>query len=230
MSGAVVNGTVVKGPAPAGAWLDVTRALRPGHPNWPGDEPLVLAVNARIAEGSAVNVGAIRTSLHTGTHVDAPWHYDDAGVRLGAVPLTRLMGEAVLLDVAAGNGAVRAEELAAAAGAAPLPPRVLLRTGQSDDWGTSFPTDFRALAPEAVAWLAARGVRLLATDAPSVDPLTSKELPAHRACAAHDVTIAEGLALARVPPGRYELLCLPLSLPEADASPARALVRPWPAP
>ena len=74
--------------------------------------------------------------------------------------------------------------------------------------------------------MAERGVRLIGTDAPSVDPLTSKDLPAHRACAAHDLTIVEGLALARVAPGRYELICLPLSLPEADASPARALLRP----
>lgn len=212
---------------PAVAWIDVTRALRSGHPNWPGDEPFAWDLNARIAEGAAVNAGAIRTSLHVGTHVDAPWHYDDAGVRLGGVSLARYMGEAWLLDVSTGDGAVGVDALRSAAGGAPLPPRVLLRTGQPDDWGTHFPTDFRAVSPEAVAWLAERGVRLLATDAPSVDPLTSKDLPAHRACAAHDVLIAEGLALARAPTGRCELLLLPLSLPDADASPARALLRPW---
>lgn len=212
--------------------IDVTRALRPGHPNWPGDVPLELRVNARIAEGSSVNVGSVTTSLHAGTHVDAPWHYDDAGVRLGGLALDRWVGEALVVD-AAGDGPVTADALAAAvARAAPdgaPPPRLLVRTGQPDDWGRAFPTDFRALDPGAVAWAAARGVRLLGTDAPSVDPLTSKELPAHRACAAHDVAILEGLALATVAPGRYELLCLPLSLPDADAAPARAVLRPLPA-
>lgn len=224
--------------------IDVTRKLRAGHPNWPGDVPLELRVNGRIAEGSSVNVGSLTTSLHAGTHVDAPWHYDDAGVRLGGLALERWVGEALVLDVAGdasgdvstGAGApvlVTAAALATAVAAAldddrATPPRrLLVRTGEPDDWGTAFPTDFRAFDPEAVAWAAAHGVRLLGTDAPSVDPLTSKELPAHRACARHDVAILEGLALARVAPGRYELICLPLSLPDADAAPARAVLRPW---
>jgi arylformamidase len=216
---------------PSATLLDVTRALAPGHPNWPGDVALEFGIGARIADGDAVNVGSIRTSLHAGTHVDAPWHYDDRGARLGAVDLRRLVGEALVLDVSGGDGAVTVADLEAAlvdaeTAEGALPPRALLHTGEPDAWGTAFPTGFRPLAPAAVDWLAQRGVRLIGTDAPSVDPLTSKDLPAHRACAAHDLTIVEGLALARVAPGRYELICLPLSLPEADASPARALLRP----
>ena len=211
--------------------IDITRQLRDGHPTWPGDAPLEIRVNGRIAEGSSVNVGSLSGSLHVGTHVDAPWHYDDDGVRLGGLDLDRWVGEALVVDVRGDAALVTAaalEAAVAAAGAGAPPARLLLRTGQSDDWGTTFPVDFRALDPGAVAWAAAHGARLLGTDAPSVDPLTSKDLPAHAACAAHDVAILEGLALARVAPGRYELLCLPLSLPEADGSPARALLRPWP--
>jgi arylformamidase len=210
--------------------IDVTRALGTGHPTWPGDPPLTLEASARIAEGAAVNVNALHTSLHIGTHVDAPWHYDAAGARLGGVDLRRLLGEALVLDVSEGDGAIRAEQLDAAiadhGGGGPLPPRVLLHTGEADDWGTTFPVGFRSLDPSAIAWLAGRGVRLVGTDAPSVDALESKDLPTHRACAEHDLTILEGLRLARVAPGRYELLCLPLSLPDADGSPVRALLRP----
>jgi len=105
---------------------------------------------------------------------------------------------------------------------------VLLYTGEADDWGTTFPVAFRSLEPAAIGWLAAQGVRLVGTDAPSVDELTSKALPSHAACAADGVLIVEALALARVAPGRYELLCLPLSLVGVDASPVRALLRPLP--
>ena len=212
--------------------LDVTRALTTGHPNWPGDVPFALTPNARIAEGDTVNVNALHTSLHAGTHVDAPWHYDDDGRRLGGVDLRRLLGEAVVLDVSDGDAVVTTAQVAAALAdlepSAPLPPRVLLHTGEADDWGSDFPRDFRSLEPAAIAYLAERGVRLLGTDAPSVDALDSKHLPAHRTCAEHDVTIVEGLRLARIAPGRYDLLCLPLSLPDADASPVRALLRPIP--
>jgi arylformamidase len=211
--------------------LDVTRALTNGHPTWPGDVPFALTPNARIAEGASVNVNAIHTSLHVGTHVDAPWHYDDGGRRLGDVDLRRLIGEAWVLDVSAGAGPVTASQIAAAVADVDPdgpPPRVLLHTGEADDWGRDFPLAFRSLEPTAIVWLAERGVRLLGTDAPSVDALDSKDLPAHGACARHDVTIVEGLRLARIAPGRYELLCLPLSLPDADASPVRALLRPIP--
>jgi arylformamidase len=106
-----------------------------------------------------------------------------------------------------------------------LPERVLFFTGQPEVW-EAFPEDFEALPPEVVHLLADRGVRLIGTDAPSVDPLTSKDLPAHKACLERDVLILEGLNLQGVAEGRYELLCLPLCLPDADASPVRALLRP----
>jgi arylformamidase len=217
---------------PRGPLLDVTRPLTTGHPTWPGDVPFELASKSRIAEGDTVNVNAIHTSLHVGTHVDAPWHYDDDGGRLGDVDLRRLLGEALVLDVSDGDEPVTAEQIAAAVHdletSEGLPPRVLLHTGEADDWGRDFPKEFRSLEPGAIVYLAERGVRLLGTDAPSVDALDAKDLPTHRACAEHDVTIVEGLRLARIAPGRYELLCLPLSLPDADGSPVRALLRAMP--
>lgn len=210
-------------------WLDVTRALRPGHPNWPGDVPFEWAITARIVDGASVNLSAIRTSVHAGTHVDAPWHYVDAGVRLAGVDVTRLLGPAWVVRVDAARGPVSLVEWRAAARAAGLsgapPARVLLATGEPDDWGEVFPHDFRSVAPELVAHLAGQGVLVIGTDAPSVDALASKDLPGHAACARHGVTIVEGLALARVPSGVVEFLCLPLSLPDADAAPARALLR-----
>lgn len=214
----------------AGAWHDVTRALVPGHPNWPGDTPFGLDATARKAAGDSVNVMALNTSTHSGTHLDAPYHYDDAGARLDGVPLSDLLGPCLVLDVrepeqesaVSAAGVVAALERASPSGP---PPRVLLNTGQDDLWET-FPTAFRALSTELVAALAQRGVRLIGTDAPSVDAFTSKDLPVHAAFAAHGLWIVEGLALATIAEGHYELICLPLRLPTADASPVRALLRP----
>jgi arylformamidase len=88
-----------------------------------------------------------------------------------------------------------------------------------------WPTGFRALAPDAVERLALRGIRLIGVDVPSVDPETSKELPAHMVCRAHDIRIIENLALADVAPGDYELIALPLKLAGLDAAPVRAVLR-----
>ncbi|PTA66684.1 cyclase family protein [Deinococcus arcticus] len=200
---------------------DITRRLSPGHPNWPGDAPFRVDPGARIAGGDSVNTGVLHTSTHTGTHVDAPWHYDDAGERLGEVPLTVYIGRCRVLTVA--GPLVEASALNGLP--AHLPPRLLLRSGQPAVWAV-FPEAFAALAPAFVQDAARRGVRLLGTDAPSVDPLTSKTLDAHHACRAAGVFLLEGLNLSGVPDGEYDLVCLPLPLTDTDGAPARAVLLP----
>jgi arylformamidase len=107
---------------------------------------------------------------------------------------------------------------------ADVPPRVLCRTYERaplDAWDPGF----TALSAEAVDLLAGRGVRLVGTDAASVDPETSKTMDAHRRVAAHGMRIIEGLWLDRVAEGRYELIALPMKLEGLDAAPVRAVLR-----
>jgi arylformamidase len=82
-----------------------------------------------------------------------------------------------------------------------------------------------AVAADAVALLAERGVRLIGVDAPSLDPQDSKTMDAHHAVWASDMRILEGLVLDEVPPGDYELIALPLKLAGLDSSPVRAVLR-----
>ena len=102
--------------------------------------------------------------------------------------------------------------------------RVIFRTYDrfpADVWDS----DFTAIAPEVVARLREGGVRLVGTDAPSLDPETSKTMDAHHEILAGDMRILEGLVLDDVPPGDYELIALPLKIAAADASPVRAILR-----
>jgi arylformamidase len=198
--------------------FDITRALTPGHPNWPGDTPFNLELVASIDQGSAVNVMALSTSTHSGTHLDAPFHYSAEGGHLGSVPLERLLGPAQVIDARSGMMPGLLEPFPT------LPERVLFFTGEPAHWEV-FPEDFTPLPPVLIHALADRGVKLVGTDAPSVDALTSKELPAHKACLEHEVLILEGLNLQGVGEGVYDLICLPLNLPDADASPVRAILR-----
>lgn len=198
---------------------DISRALTPAHPNWPGDAPFSVAPVARIASGDTVNTGVISTSTHTGTHVDAPWHYTDAGHRLEQVPLDVYVGPCLVLDVR-GQNVVGPEVLDGLSG--PLE-RLLLYTGQAAHWQT-FPEDFAALSPAFVRRAASLGVRLVGTDCPSVDPFSSKTLDGHAAFAETGLYILEGLNLSAVVPGRYTLVCLPLPLVGVDGAPARAVL------
>ena len=203
---------------------DVSRALTPGHPNWPGDAPFTVSPGARMAAGDTVNTGVLSTSTHTGTHVDAPWHYAETGSRLDHIPLDVYIGLCLLLDVR-GHDPLDADVLD---GLKDLPERLLLYTGQPAHWDT-FPQDFAALTPAFVRRAAALGVRLVGTDGPSVDALSSKVLPAHAVFMETGLYILEGLNLEGVTPGRYQLVCLPLPLVGADGAPARAVLLNLPA-
>lgn len=200
---------------------------------WPGDPRWSFRLAAAIQDGSPANVGEVSGTTHAGTHADAPLHVDPAGAGIDALPLDAFAGPAMVIDVQGGSDTISREEIAAAldtalgegrdpAGAGPAE-RLLLSTGC--DWSAGFPARFRALAPAAAAWCAERGLALLGTDAPSVDPIDSQTLDAHRALFAAEVAIVESLALAGIEPGRYEFVAFPLRWVGADASPVRAALR-----
>lgn len=208
--------------SPGRGWIDLSRPAAPGVPVWPGDTPWSLAWGWSMAEGASVNVGRLGGSTHTGSHADAPLHVDPDGAPVDALDPAAFLGPADVLDLAGEPGApIGADELEAAA--PPDAERLLLATGC--DWSGGFPERFRALSPDAAAWCAERGLRLLGTDAPSVDPFDSKTLDAHHALIGGGVAILESLDLAAADSGRYELVALPLLLTGADASPVRAVAR-----
>ena len=99
-----------------------------------------------------------------------------------------------------------------------------ISTGAWQD-GSGFPETFPAVTPDAADALVLSGVRLVGTDAPSVDPFASAELPAHQRLLAAGIPILENLLLDDVPEGRYELIALPLKLMALDAAPVRAVLR-----
>ena len=81
------------------------------------------------------------------------------------------------------------------------------------------------MSPDVPEHLRRCGIVLLGLDVPSVDAIDSKDLANHHALHARGIHILESLNLRDVPPGRYELIALPLRLVGADASPVRAVLR-----
>lgn len=211
---------------PDDGWIDVSRPIAPGIPVWPTDREWTFEWGWRIEEGASVNVGAFGGSTHTGTHAEAGLHVDPAGRPLDALPLGAFVGPAEIVDVSPPDGSPTETTIERAELEEGVPEgaeRLLLFTGC--DWSAGFPERFRALSPAAARWCVERGLALVGTDAPSVDPFSSESLDAHRALMDADIAILEALSLARTPPGRYELVALPLPLLGADAAPTRAIVR-----
>ena len=202
--------------------IDISPPLRVGMGVFPGDALFRTSQTFAIGPGCPVNVAEIAMSTHCGSHADAPLHYDPNGASIDMLDLADFIGPARVIDARGGGPLCQFEDIAAALDG--VPPRVLLRLMDRLD-PMVWPSGFRALAPDTVSQLAARGVRLIGVDVPSVDPETSKELPSHMTCRAHDLRIVENLVLADVAPGDYELIALPLKLAGLDAAPLRAVLR-----
>ncbi|MFO7941324.1 MAG: cyclase family protein [Bacillota bacterium] len=208
--------------------IDVTHTLSPDFAAWPGDTPFQRERTARISEGSSVNLSRLTLSLHTGTHVDAPIHYVEDGIGMEEMDLSIFVGRASVVDVSRGKGPIDAGELSDALELLPASDkpktRLLIRSGYVPE--VPFARDFRYLLPEAVELMSHRGVRLVGTDAPSVDAFDSKTLPAHKACGRYGINILEFLDLSDVARGEYRLLAAPLKIAGADGSPVRAVLLP----
>lgn len=201
---------------------DVTRPLFDDHPVWPGDPPCRVAWASRLDRGGLVNTATLSTPVHVATHADGPYHVLPDGVRIGAAPLDAYLGSARLVD--AGGRTVLDGAWAREVLRGGRPERLLVRTGAWTD-PRRLPRDFAAPDEEAARLLVDAGVRLLGTDAPSVDTFGSEDLPAHHALLGAGAGILENLLLDGVPEGHYELIALPLRLVDADSSPVRAVLR-----
>jgi arylformamidase len=201
---------------------DISQTLRAGIPVWPGEPAFALTANATISATCPVNVGAMSTPLHVGTHADAPLHYDPQGSASADCALDAYIGPCLLIDVSHAGATVLPEHIdwAALDGCE----RALLRTYRAFP-ASAWDSDFTAVSAQVIRQLASCGVRLIGTDAASLDPEQSKTMDAHHAVKAAGMQILEGLVLDDVPPGRYELIALPLKIAGGDASPVRAILR-----
>jgi arylformamidase len=202
--------------------IDISVPNRRGMHVYPGDPTLRVEPARRIENGDVCNLSVLMMGSHTGTHVDAPYHFLADGPRLGDVPLDRMVGEALVADLR-GRAAIDAAALA------DVPLRagdiLLCLTDNSRRWGApEFQRDFTYLTEDAADVLVARGVRALGMDYLSIERFGSTEFPVHRRLLGAGVFVIEGLDLGAVAPGRYTLVCLPLKFPDLDGAPARAVL------
>lgn len=160
-------------------------------------------------------------STHLGTHIDAPYHFDENGKKIIELDLDLYIGTATVVKVdAAESIGIKAFEGIELTGVR----RLLVATGQWKDL-SRFPEWIPPVEPDLAPYLANKGVRLLGLDLPSVDCLDSKELPAHNKLSGCGIHILEGLVLDGLEPGLYDLAALPLALEAGDGSPVRAVVK-----
>ena len=202
---------------------DISIAMGANTPEWPGDRPFSCGWTMQLATGGSVNLSAITTSPHVGTHADAPVHVRDGRPASHELPLAPFAGRAFVCSVDASLDTVGVRDIASLPAAGRVE-RLLLRTHCSIAGGR-FPDRWPVLTVAAVRALVDRGLKLLGVDTPSVDARHSKTLEIHHTLFDAGAFNLENLDLRSVEDGEYELVAYPVLLEGVDAAPVRAVLR-----
>lgn len=199
---------------------DISRRITSTLAVWPGDTPYRLDHVQQIYAGDTVNLTTLTLSAHTGTHIDAYYHYVDEGAHPAGMSLDAYLGPARVIRVARAEGPLLPDDLPNLQGVE----RLLIHSPVSDLPDDVWPVQFPYLSVALIEALAGQGVRLIGLDSPSVDAFDSTELPCHRALRRYNMVNIESLCLRDVPDGDYWLSALPLRLDGACGSPVRAVL------
>ena len=205
---------------------DVSVLVHEGMPTWPGDPGLQIKLASSIASGDAANVTRLDMGAHTGTHFDAPFHFERGGYGIDRLPLDVLIGPCRVFDLTGipahiDRSALEQCDLRGVT-------RALFKTRNSRRWARDdheFDRAFVGVVANGAEYLLERNVRLVGVDYLSVEPFGSKEHPVHHLLLRAEVVIVEGLNLSDVPAGDYELIALPVKLKGVDGAPARVVLR-----
>jgi len=235
-------------PADAGAWVDLSHAYSDETIYWPTAEPFEFETVFEGEDPGGYFYSAYRfaTSEHGGTHLDAPIHFARGRQTADKVPLERLAGPVLVIDVTAQAAAdvdyaitaADIEAWEAIHGALAEGDLVLFRTDWSERWpdaeaylGTALRGEagaaalhFPGLGTDAAKLLSMRGVGAVGIDTASLDPGVSSTFMAHRVLMADDIVGFENMMnLAAIPPRGAYLVALPMKIARGSGGPLRAI-------
>jgi arylformamidase len=203
-------------------WIDVSVPVFKGMVHWPGDPPVEVKQTLHLDRGDPATVSQLSLGSHTGTHVDAPNHFLLGREGVDSVPIDAMVGITRVVELRGVQEVTPAqlEKLDINEGE-----RILFKTSNSSRcWETNeFVPDFVSLSGESAEFLVRSRVRTVGVDYLSVGrgeagPIVHRKL-------LEEVCVIEGLNLAKVNEGLYEMICLPIRVRGGDGAPARVILR-----
>jgi arylformamidase len=209
-------------------WYDISVPLKQGMNYFPTDPaPPKIYRYHDVELGARVTMSMLEIISHTGTHIDSPLHFIPGGSTISDMPLEATIGPCRVIEIK-DRDKIKVAEL--------VPhnikkgERLLFKTRNSPATYTSekFVEDYVYLDGDAADYLVQKGIILFGLDNITIGHFKEPDNlnRTHRTLLSADVYILEDLAMEGVPPGEYELLCLPLLMWKGDAGPCRAILRP----
>lgn len=206
-------------------WLDVSAPLRHGMVHWPGDPAVAIRRVKSIGPDSSCNLTHLDMGAHTGTHMDAPLHFLPGGEGMESLPLEAVIGPCRVIAIRHPE-IIPVEELKKCR--LRRGERILFKTANSEkSWKRpDFDTAFVHIPAATAQYLVDCGVRTVGVDYLSVGGYKKDGRQTHQILLGARIWLIEGLQLAGIKPGRYDLICLPLKIVGSDGAPARVVLRP----
>lgn len=203
--------------------IDISVPLFNGIDPYEGDPAFEQSLVYSVDKGDIANVSKLVLSAHTGTHVDAPYHYFNDGKPIDQVDLKKFMGPCHVIEIPDNeleNNLVTKKSLPKSF----KYPRVLLKTKNSNHPAV-FDRNFVGINLECAKYLVENKIELIGIDGFSIEEFTG-DGSVHKELLSHEIAVLEIIDLSHVNPGDYNLICLPLRIKSCDASPARAILQP----
>ncbi|MDX1953349.1 MAG: cyclase family protein [Verrucomicrobiota bacterium] len=205
-------------------WVDVSVPIRSGMVHWPDNPAVNVSRMMDMDKGAVCNVSILSFGAHTGTHMDGPLHFVKGGAGLDTMPFEATIGPARVIEIK-DKESVKVYELEnqrLKAGE-----RILFKTRNSKkSWKSdAFDDHFVYVSKEASQFIVDAGVQTVGIDYLSVGGYYKDGVETHQILLGAKVWIIEGINLAKIAPGKYDMICLPIKVANSDGAPARVLLR-----
>ena len=208
--------------------LDLTLTISDEIPAFPGS-PKPNFIQWENLKDNGYNLELLFLSSHTGTHLDAPYHFIENGLKIHEISLARLVREAVLIksrkksNQSITKGDIQKFEKKH--GKIPNDSTVIFWTGwQKMLHNDSYFIKNPGLSDAAAKYLVSLKTNLVGIDSPSIDFNGSRRFPVHRIFSKNNILIVENLTnLEKIKSSRFHFVVLPLKLKGTTGSPVRAL-------
>lgn len=208
--------------------LDLTLTISTSIPTFP-DSPKPQFILWSTLKDDEYNLELLFLSSHTGTHLDAPYHFVKTGIKIHQIPLDRLVGNGILIKIRKGkNQSITKNDLILFErkhGNIPKNSSVFFYT----EWQKNLNSNYYfinnpGLSESAATYLVSKKINLVGIDSPSIDLGQDKIFKVHKILAKNNILIVENLSnLNKISSKQFDFVILPLKLKDATGSPVRAI-------
>jgi len=208
--------------------IDLTLTVSDKIPTFPGS-PQPNFIPWENVKENGYNLELLFLSTHTGTHMDAPYHFLEKGAKIHEISLKKLVSEAVLIKSKKNGGEsitkIDIQKFEKKHGKIPDFSSVIFYTGWQRNLQKKYYFEKNpGLSVLAAKYLASKKINLVGIDSPSIDLGKDSKFSVHQIFAKKGILIVENLAsLEKIKSSKFHLVVLPLKLKNATGSPVRAI-------